>query len=222
MKRFSITGIAALTAGTLLAAPAYADTSGDDPNDHGRVVVQSSGSADAEYSDRDVVALLAAGQGRIARDQPELLGQLGFAKDKPKTPEEPLRAFTTDLLAANPDFNRTVTKPLQSGDPVLVESALKEFSDAYIPLVKEAVNESSGSSAGKGEAQGWKWKATNVAAAVNAAVMANAVVYANAGVATNVAAGLVIVTWYLEDGSMGVSGLEREHATGVIADSLGR
>lgn len=84
-----------------------------------------------KYGDVEMLELLLAAQGPIAEDHPELKTILGFSESKPKTNEDALAKIISAYLAANPDFNKVVSLPFQSGDPDRVDEALRSFSKTF-------------------------------------------------------------------------------------------
>lgn len=219
-KIAAVTVACAVGAGTLGVQAAAAAQ--EDPRAQGRVVVEKSADYLPTYTDRELLEFLVAGQGPIADRHPELLSFLGFSADKPTTAQKPLNRFMRDYLAADPDFHRTVTVPMQSGDPKMVNAALRQFSTELRAVVRAKIDSRSATEAHANNAQaaGWTWRGANIAVYANAVAVANAGVYANVGVATFV--GAVLAIWYLEDGSMTGSEIEMDTFDARVADALAR
>lgn len=193
-------------------------TTGDPSSAPGRVVTEAADSL-STYTDAELLEFLVAGQGPVADAHPELLTYLGFAEDKPVTPPGPMKRFTRDYLAADPDFHRTVAVPLQSGDPERVNEGLRQFTRELRSVVEAKIAQSPQKAAAtNAQAAGWTWRGANIAVYANAVAVANAGVYANVGVATFV--GAVLAVWYLEDGSMTGSEIEVETFVAELTDAL--
>lgn len=217
-RRLSIVaGAAALSCAGAFGVQAVA-SAGEPYAAPGRVVTQAA-DASATYTDAELLEFLVAGQGPVAREHPELLGYLGFAEDKPVTPAGPMKRFTRDYLAADPDFHETVAVPVQSGDPEQVDAGLRQFSTELRAVVREKIARSPKKAAAtNAQAAGWTWRGANIAVYANAVAVANAGVYANVGVATFV--GAVLAVWYLEDGSMTGSEIEVQTFVAELTDAL--
>ncbi|WP_159395008.1 hypothetical protein [Streptomyces sp. 2323.1] len=173
----------------------------------------------AKYSDAELLQLLLAAQGPIADAHPELKQMLGFNPDKPHTNEEALSRIIAGYLATHPRFHEDMAIPFHSGDPVRVDAALRDFSVTFNEYVKKNAKPASGGKA-QAQASGWFWMGAYVAIYVNAVGAANAVAYTTAGVATNALATLVVVTWYLEDGSPAGSDIERDAFVDALTSAL--
>ncbi|MGW2324211.1 hypothetical protein ACWC5C_00430 [Streptomyces sp. NPDC001700] len=216
--------VAAVAAGSILVAggvttqTALADD-GRGASAPGKAQLKETAKGTAKYSDAQFLQLLLAAQGPIADANPELKRMLGFDPDKPHTNEKALNKVIARYLAAHPGFHQDMAVPFQSGDPVRVNAALRDFSISFNKWIKETGKPAA---SGKARAQesGWFWMGAYVAIYVNAAGAANAVAYTNAGVATNALATLVVVTWYLEDGSPSGSGIERDTFVNALTTAL--
>ncbi|MBZ4319755.1 hypothetical protein [Streptomyces huiliensis] len=173
----------------------------------------------AKFSDAELLQLLLAAQGPIADAHPELKRMLGFDASKPRTDEAALDKVIAGYLAAHPEFHRAMAVPFQSGDPVRVGAALRDFSVTFNQFIKKNARPVNG---GKGPAlaSGWTWMGAYVIIYANAVGAANALAYTNAGVATNALATLVVVTWYLEDGKPVGSDIERDAFVDALTSAL--
>lgn len=202
---------------TVEASAKPADTSG-------RAALKSASHSMDRYSDREILQLLLAAQGPVARDHPRLKRVLGFNEAKPRTNERALNQVITSYLRYNPNFHAETAKPLQSGDPQRVDAGLRTFSISFNKFAL-ARNKALKAQAQNGEfdaqARGWFWMGAYVAIYATAVAVANAGVYANAAVATNALATLVIVTWYLEDGTPAANTFEHDHLIKSLTDALG-
>ncbi|WP_157865001.1 hypothetical protein [Streptomyces prasinopilosus] len=218
-SRNTVVAVAAgaiLVAGGVTTQTAFA-ADGREASAPGKAQLKVTAQGTVKYTDAELLQLLLAAQGPIAEAHPELKQMLGFNPDKPHTDEEALNQIITQFLAAHPGFHENVAVPFYSGDPVRVDAALRDFSISFNKWVEETAEPSP-----NGEAQpaGWFWMGANVAIYVNAVGAANAVAYTNAGVATNALATLVVVTWYLEDGSPTGSGIERDAFVEALTSAL--
>ncbi|MFF5333496.1 hypothetical protein [Streptomyces sp. NPDC013181] len=208
-----------LTAGGLTAQSAFAADGRTNASAPGKAQLIDPVKETAKYSDTELLQLLLAAQGPIAEAYPELKSMLGFNPDKPHTDEDALNQIIAGYLAAHPEFHETSAVPFHSGDPVLVDAALRDFSVSFIDYVKENGEPVEGEGP-EAQPSGWFYMGAYVAIYVNAVGAANAVAYTNAGVATNALATLVVVTWYLEDGSPSGSGIERDAFVAAFTSAL--
>ncbi|MFK8851375.1 hypothetical protein [Streptomyces sp. Ac-502] len=206
-----------LVAGGVTAQSAFADD-GRGTSAPGKAQLKAVNDA-SKYSDRELLQLLLAAQGPIADAHPELKQMLGFNPSKPHTNEEALGKIITGYLAAHPEFHEKMAIPFHSGDPVRVDTALRDFSVTFIDYIKKNAQPANSSRA-QAQTRGWFWMGANVAIYVNAVGAANAVAYTTAGVATNALATLVVVTWYLEDGKPASTGIERDAFVDALTSAL--
>ncbi|MFI1302348.1 hypothetical protein [Streptomyces sioyaensis] len=224
MKFRSRNIIAAIVASSIIVAggvttqSAFADD-GRGASAPGKAHLKEAAKETAKYSDAELLQLLLAAQGPIADAHPELKRMLGFNAAKPHTNEEALSKIITGYLAAHPEFHKEMAVPFQSGDPVRVDAALRDFSVTFNEFIKKNAQPASGGKA-QAQASGWFWMGAYVAIYVNAVGAANAVAYTTAGVATNALATLVVVTWYLEDGRPAGSDIERDAFVDALTSAL--
>ncbi|MDG4534755.1 hypothetical protein [Streptomyces sp. AV19] len=224
MKFTSRNVIATIVAGSIIAVggvtaqSAFADD-GRVVSAPGKAQLKEAAKETAKYSDEELLQLLLAAQGPIADAHPELKRMLGFNASKPQTDEAALNKIITGYLAAHPEFHKKMAVPFQSGDPVRVDAALRDFSVSFNEFIKK-----NGQPVNTGKVQaraaGWFYMGAYVAIYVNAVGAANAAVYTNAGVATNALATLVVVTWYLEDGKPTGSDIERDAFVDALTSAL--
>ncbi|MFJ3876584.1 hypothetical protein ACIPW5_03890 [Streptomyces sp. NPDC090077] len=209
-----------LVGGGITAQTSFADT-GHGTSAPGKARLKEAAKKTAEYSDADLLRLLLAAQGPIADAHPELKRMLGFNPDKPQTDDAALDRVVSEYLAAHPGFHQDLAVPFQSGDPVRVDAALRDFSLSFNDWLKATAQPAAADGApAVAQARGWFWMGAYVAIYVNAVGAANAVAYTNAGVATNALATLVVVTWYLEDGSPSGSDIERDAFVSALTSAL--
>ncbi|MGW7306824.1 hypothetical protein ACWGI1_14735 [Streptomyces sp. NPDC054835] len=209
-----------LAGGSVTAQTAFA-AAGHGAPAPGKARLKEAVKKTAEYSDTDLLRLLLAAQGPIADSHPELKQMLGFNPDKPQTDTDALDRVIAGYLAAHPSFHRDVAAALQSGDPVRVDTALRAFSVCFNGWLKQTAQPAPGGGEPVvAQARGWFWMGAYVAIYANAVGAANAIAYTNAGVATNALATLVVVTWYLEDGSPGSSDIERDAFVNALTSAL--
>lgn len=90
----------------------------------------------ASYSDREVLELLLAGTGTIAKDNPRIVDVLGFAPGRARISDADLREVVDAYRAYNPDFRAEVLPGLTSGSPDLVQTALGEFYESVVDFFK--------------------------------------------------------------------------------------
>ncbi|MFE1384364.1 hypothetical protein ACFW6S_36010 [Streptomyces sp. NPDC058740] len=216
----AVATLSLLVGGGVTAQSAFADT-GHGASAPSKARLKEAVKKTAEYSDTDLLRLLLAAQGPIADAHPELKQMLGFNPDKPQTDTEALDRVIAGYLAAHPGFHQDTAAPLQSGDPVRVDAALRDFSVSFNKWLKQTAQPTAdGGGPAVAQARGWFWMGAYVAIYVNAVGTANAVAYTNAGVATNALATLVVVTWYLEDGSPNGSDIERDAFVNALTSAL--
>ncbi|MEU8762722.1 hypothetical protein [Streptomyces sp. NPDC048659] len=212
--------LSVLMTGGVTAQAAFADA-GHGASAPGKARLKETMRQTTEYSNEDLLQLLLAAQGPIADTHPDLKRMLGFNPDKPRTDTEALDTVIAGYLAARPGFRQEVAAPLHSGDPVRVDAALRDFSLSFNKWLKETAQPApDGGAPAVAQARGWFWMGAYVAIYANAVGAANAVAYTNAGVATNALATLVVVTWYLEDGSPTGSGIERDAFVDALTSAL--
>ncbi|MEU8892905.1 hypothetical protein [Streptomyces sp. NPDC048442] len=210
-----------LVAGGATAQSAFANDRSGAASAPGKAQLKEAVKETVKYSDQDLLKLLLAAQGPVADAHPELKQMLGFNPDKPHTDDGALTKVIAGYLAAHPDFHPDMAVPFHSGDPVRVDAALRDFSVSFNKWLKETAQPvDSGKPQAVAQAKGWFWMGAYVAIYVNAVGAANAVAYTNAGVATNALATLVVVTWYLEDGSPTGSGIERDAFVDALTSAL--
>ncbi|GAA2911241.1 hypothetical protein GCM10020221_03750 [Streptomyces thioluteus] len=216
--------VATVVAGSIIAVGGFTTQSalaadGRGASAPGKAQLKEAAKETAKYSDAELLQLLLAAQGPIADAHPELKRMLGFNVSKPRTDEAALNKVIKGYLAAHPEFHKKMAVPFQSGDPVRVDAALRDFSVTFNEFIKK-----NGQPVSSGKAQvraaGWFYMGAYVAIYVNAVGAANAAVYTNAGVATNALATLVVVTWYLEDGKPTGSDIERDAFVGALTSAL--
>lgn len=215
-KKHVVLAVAAATlaAGGLTAQAAFAG----EPNATARL--KRATASIAGYSDAEVLELLLAAQGPIATAHPELVRVLGFSEAKPHTDDKALQQLISAYLNSDRAFHARTAVPLQSGDPVRVDEALRTFSSSFKAFIIAQRPGASGSSSDvAAQAGGWFYMGAYVAVYANALALANAAVYANAAVATNALATLVVVTWYLPD-SHATSSFERDAFVKTLSDAL--
>jgi SdpC family antimicrobial peptide len=210
-----------LVAGGVTAQSAFAHDGSGAASAPGKARLKEAAKETVKYSDTDLLKLLLAAQGPIADAHPELKRMLGFNPDKPHTEDAALGKVVAGYLAAHPGFHQDMAVPFHSGDPVRVDAALRDFSISFNKWLKETSQPvDGGKPQAVAQAKGWFWMGAYVAIYVNAVGAANAVGYTNAGVATNALATLVVVTWYLEDGSPNGSGIERDAFVDALTSAL--
>ncbi|MEE1805258.1 hypothetical protein [Streptomyces sp. BE133] len=216
--------VAAVAAGSILVASgvtaqsAFADD-GRGVSAPGKAQLKVAAQKTVKYSDAELLQLLLAAQGPIADAHPKLKQMLGFNPDKAHTNEEALNQIIAGYLAAHPGFHQDVAVPFHSGAPVRVDAALRDFSISFNKWIKDTAEPADNGKA-QAQASGWFYMGAYVAIYANAVGVANAVVYANAAVATNALATVVVVTWYLEDGSPTGSGIERDAFVDALTSAL--
>ncbi|GAA3374562.1 hypothetical protein [Streptomyces racemochromogenes] len=213
--------VSVIVGGGITAQTAFADA-GHGTSAPGRARLKDAAKNTAEYSDTDLLRLLLAAQGPIADAHPELKRMLSFDPAKPRTDDEALDRVIAGYLAAHPGFHEDTAAGFHSGDPVRVDAALRDFSvsfNKWLGQTSRPAGDGAGP-AGVAQARGWFWMGAYVAVYVNAVGAANAVAYTNAGVATNALATLVVVTWYLEDGSPNGSDIERDAFVDALTSAL--
>jgi SdpC family antimicrobial peptide len=215
----AVTTSSVIVAGGVTAQSAFAsgDTGVSAP---GKAQLKETTKSTAQYTDAELLQLLLAGQGVIADTHPELKQMLGFNPEKPHTTVEALNQVISGYLAAHPGFHESTAVPFHSGDPVRVDAALRDFSVSFIEWAKSTQPAGSSGTQAQAQASGWFYMGAYVAIYVNAVGAANAAVYTNAGIATNALATLVVVTWYLEDGSPSGSGIERDAFVNALTSAL--
>ncbi|MCX5204974.1 hypothetical protein OG897_26400 [Streptomyces sp. NBC_00237] len=212
-----------LVAGGVTAQSAFANDGGGSgaAAAPGKAQLKKAAKETVKYSDTDLLQLLLAAQGPIAEAHPELKQMLGFNPDKPQTDEGALGKVIAGYLGAHPNFHQEMAVPFHTGDPVRVDAALRDFSISFNKWLKATSQPVEGKKPeAVAQAKGWFWMGAYVAIYVNAVGAANAVAYTNAGVATNALATLVVVTWYLEDGSPTGSGIERDAFVEALTSAL--
>ncbi len=210
-----------LVAGSVApAAAAPAATPGGEP--------AAGVSVPSTHSDEEILQLLFAGVGPIADQHPDIVESLGFAPGRPLPQEAELADFVDSFLRATPRFHETVAVPLTSGDPLLVERALKTVTaqlEEYVAA--EAAQARPGPVQDPGMTGLGYWHTTTniylgsqIAAYAHIGAVANAAVYANVGLATFALATLGIVTWYLMDDPEEFNDVERGAFVADMTDAL--
>lgn len=153
------------------------------------------------YGARDVVAFFLLGTGPIFDTHPGLAKSLGMQRQD--VPDDVVDLVLADVLAVDEDFGMSVVEPIQSGDPLRAEQALRSLAETARRLV-ESVPE--------GRADGSRWLyTTNVVATIN--VAGAVLVVGAAGVV--LAAAIVL---YVADG--GSTRFDRELRAQAVADAL--
>lgn len=160
------------------------------------------------YSDQDLLLFLFAGEGKIAKEHPDLLTYLGFDPNRPKANRGELHRLVRDYLEFDTDFSSSVRKPLSSGDPILVERALISFTDSFQTFLTTEKGQTFLPPSADATARGCG--VFRICVGVTLLAVANAVLYANAAAVTFVAAAAAVVWVYLMGDGADISPLERD------------
>lgn len=181
-----------------------------------------------EYEDGEIVKLLLAGQGLVAKDNPQVVEDLGFDPERPVADPQELQVVVDEYLAYSADFNE-IRNTLESGDPRLVESGLVSFTEDFQAFVENEHGLQTDDKTPSAHTQNCDGSAcVNVAAVANAAAAVNGAVYANVAGATFAVAAVAVIfvvgpVAYLadpDDPQNEMADFERDIITTSITDVL--
>lgn len=163
--------------------------------------------AKMKYSSRDIISFFVLRTGPLFESHADLATQLGMTYQT--VPDSVIDEVVAEFEAFDPDFEKKVAVPIQSGNPQRAQKALEHLSNDLTTIVDA---KGSVSALGTNSAQGWfktvNYVATAQVAAAGAVVLALAVV----------AAGAVLVLLY--EPSDASTEFEREFLALSVADAL--
>ncbi|WP_328554985.1 MULTISPECIES: sporulation delaying protein family toxin [unclassified Streptomyces] len=143
--------------------------------------------AEQGYSDSDVVAFLVFGQGKAAKDHPELAQQIRSRRSDTSVTHAQLSYLMAKLHQADPAFHAKVTEAVQAKDPFVVQRGMVALNDDLKAAIASDSKAKSLNSADIARPNGWVWTKSNIV------TVANVAAGINVAVGTNVAAGAEVV-----------------------------
>ncbi|WP_079054148.1 sporulation delaying protein family toxin [Streptomyces graminilatus] len=144
------------------------------------------------YSDNDVVAFLVFGQGKAAKDHPELAEQIRSRRSDASVTPAQLSYLMNKLHQADPAFHTEVTEAVQSKDPFVVQHGMAALNDDLNAAMASDSKAKTLNSADIARPNGWVWTKSNILAVANVAAGINVAVGTNVAVGAEVAVIVVI------------------------------
>ncbi|MDT0470056.1 sporulation delaying protein family toxin [Streptomyces gibsoniae] len=144
------------------------------------------------YSDSDVVAFLVFGQGKAAKDHPELARQIRSRRSDTSVTPAQLSYLMHKLHQADPAFHTKVTNAVQSKDPFVVQQGMVALNDDLKAAMASDSRAKTLNSADIARPNGWVWTKSNIVTVANVAAGINVAAGTNVAVGAEVAVVVVI------------------------------
>ncbi|MGW5250219.1 sporulation delaying protein family toxin [Streptomyces sp. NPDC004129] len=144
------------------------------------------------YSDSDVVAFLVFGQGKAAKDHPELARQIRSRRSDTSVTPAQLSYLMHKLHQADPVFHTKVTNAVQSKDPFVVQQGMVALNDDLKAAMASDSRAKTLNSADIARPNGWVWTKSNIVTVANVAAGINVAAGTNVAVGAEVAVVVVI------------------------------